>query len=113
MNIVLSDVIKNGEKIAAMTAADFLVAASVSNWGGYALAAATLCIHFTNECTSVSKWLPTEDDEIALLQRCIDKGCRDGVSGKTEMTVDGMPLQTSLECLNKIRDVVIEFVNEE
>jgi hypothetical protein len=114
-NIVSNPKIKNGEKIAAVTAADSLIAASVSNWGGYALAAAAALVrygdssgkeessfaHFLEEC------VPTEEDEIALLDRCVEKGCRDGVSGKVEATVDGMPLETSMKCLRDIRDAAL------
>ena len=32
-----SEKIKDGDKIGAVTICDFLIAASVSNWGGYAL----------------------------------------------------------------------------
>jgi hypothetical protein len=44
MGKVLDEIIKNpkiadGDKIGCAVAADFLIAASVSNWGGYALAA--------------------------------------------------------------------------
>jgi hypothetical protein len=34
-------------------------------------------------------------------------GCRDGVSGKREATVDGMPLETSMQCLRDIRDAAL------
>jgi hypothetical protein len=64
-----------------------------------------------NETDSVQKWvdrcLPTKEDEIALLDRCVAVGCRDGVSGKVESTVDGMPLETSLQCLEDIRKAVL------
>lgn len=52
---------------------------------------------WTNRC------LPTEAEEIALLDRCVAAGCRDGVSGKVEANVDVMPLETSLQCLRDIR----------
>ena len=105
--------IPNGEKIGCVVAADWLVAASVSNWGGYALAAGAAIVWTADRhkgsdgspSGSVLDILPTEQGEIDLLQRCVDVGCRDGVSGKVEATVDGMPLETSLECLRKIREV--------
>ena len=50
----------------------------------------------------VEKSIPSIQHEIDLLDRCVDAGCRDGVSGKMEVTVDGMPLQTSLNCLQNI-----------
>lgn len=111
-----SDKIQDGDKIGAVTKADFLIAASVSNWGGYALSAA--CAIMKRSWSSnikgdgsdtdqdwVEKCVPTNEDEIALLDRCVEVGCRDGVSGKVEATVDGMSLETSLEFLAKIRNV--------
>jgi len=119
-SIVSNPKIKNGEKIAAVTPADSLIAASVSNWGGYALAAAAALVRYGDaegdRSTTGSvgqeesfeqfldRFVPTEEDEIALLDRCVEKGCRDGVSGKVEATVDGMPLETSMKCLRDIRD---------
>ena len=95
--------------------ADHLVAASVSNWGGYALIAAAALVRCNDDTDSNnndgsqerSKWidgcLPTEKAETELLHRCVAAGCRDGVSGKMEATVDGMPLEQSMECLREIR----------
>lgn len=95
-----------GEKIGCVVAADHLIAASVSNWGGYALAAAAAAAKSKDD-DARRKWiercLPTEEEEISLLDRCVAVGCRDGVSGKVEATVDGMPLETSLQCLRDIR----------
>lgn len=113
--IINNPKISNGQKIGCVVPADFLIAASVSNWGGYALAAASAMVHVdelnNNETDSVPKWvdrcLPTNEDEIALLDRCVAVGCRDGVSGKMESTVDGMPLETSLQCLQDIRKAVL------
>lgn len=100
--------IPNAQLIAAVTPADHLIAASVSNWGGYALAATVALIH-TNKHSQeqkefwVNKCLPSKEEEVSLLQRCVDAGCRDGVSGEMEATVDGMPLSKSLNCLESIR----------
>jgi len=117
--IVNNPQIADGEKIGCVVAADHLIAASVSNWGGYALAAAAALMRATGDSRVdekdltveavavieeyVQKCLPTEQDEIDLLNRCVAAGCRDGVSGKMEATVDGMPLETSLKCLRDIR----------
>lgn len=102
--------IPDGSKIGCVVAADHLVAASVSNWGGYALAAAAGLARAEQEANQdaavddwVSKCLPREAQEVALLDRCVAAGCRDGVSGKMEATVDGMPLETSMQCLRDIR----------
>ena len=103
--------IKNGKMIAAELAADFLIAASVSNWGGYALAAASACVKYddTLGASDVEGFLGTSGDEEALLERCVSAGCRDGVSGKMEATVDGMPLCKSQDCLEAIRKELHSF----
>jgi hypothetical protein len=117
--ILDNPMIQNGSKIGCVVPADHLVAASVSNWGGYALAVGAAAIHAEHRLRSKSvriddaamllkdwihRCIPTEDEEIQLLTRCVDAGCRDGVSGKMESTVDGMPLETSLKCLRDLRE---------
>jgi len=118
-NIINNPKILNGDKIGCVVAADHLIAASVSNWGGYALSAAAALAHVgeinsDDKSDSIHKWinrcLPSEEDEIALLDRCVAAGCRDGVSGKMERTVDGMPLETSLACLRDIRKATLSAV---
>ena len=120
-NIRNNPKILNGDKIGCVVAADFLIAASVSNWGGYALSAAAIVAHVgemssddNRSSDSIQKWtnrcLPSEEDEIALLGRCVSAGCRDGVSGKMESTVDGMPLETSLACLQDICKTILSTV---
>eukprot|EP00978_Attheya_sp_CCMP212_P031838 scaffold121875_cov69-Attheya_sp.AAC.1 len=112
--ILTNPQISNGETIGAVLAADHLVAASVSNWGGYALAAGAALVRAAEDNTkTVQEWveacLPTEAEEMALLDKCVAAGCRDGVSGLMESTVDGMPLETSLECLRNIRQTCLSF----
>jgi len=119
--------IQNGSLIGAVTEADYLIAASVSNWGGYALAAAAAVVR-QNDVNGtransinttdggdgddwVQKCVPTEDEEVRLLKSIVSKGCRDGVSGKMEATVDGMPLETSLSCLRSIRAAAKESMS--
>jgi len=102
--------IPRGETIGCVIPADFLIAASVSNWGGYALAAAA-AVSKADDKKSLELWLerclPSEEDEVALLNRCVAVGCRDGVSGKVVATVDGMPLETSMQCLRDIRKAAL------
>jgi len=107
--------IPNGEKIGAVTPADHLIAASVSNWGAYALIAAAALVRYNDNSSSSlgdkKEWidtvLPTEDAETKLIHRCVAAGCRDGISGKMEATVDGMPLERSMECLREIRKAAL------
>lgn len=112
--------IPSGAQIGCAVAADHLVAASVSNWGGYAVAAGAAVMKASMESKSqeelqknvalwIDKCLPTDQDEVDLLNRCVAKGCRDGVSGKVEATVDGMPLERSLQCLRDLRNAAIKL----
>ena len=108
--------IRDGGKIGAVDkldgknlTADYLIAASVSNWGAYALIAATALVraHDAKDRQWIKRVLPTEESETALLHRCVAAGCRDGVSGEKEATVDGMPLERSMECLRDIRKIAL------
>lgn len=112
--------IPKGDQIGCTVAADHLVAASVSNWGGYAVAAGAAVMRASQESKSkeemqvkvaewVEKCVPNEQEEIDLLNRCVAKGCRDGVSGKVEATVDGMPLETSMQCLRDLRAAALSL----
>jgi D-glutamate cyclase len=113
--IISNPKIANSEKIACVIKADYLVASSVSNWGGYALAAGAALMK-SKSAAEIREWVdkcvPTEEEEVALLQRCVVIGCRDGVSGKVEATVDGMPLETSMECLREIRNTALLTCDE-
>ena len=119
MGRVRDRIVKNipkGGQIGCVVAADRLIAASVSNWGGYALAAGAALMRAGDDEAAIVEWvdkcLPTEQDEIDLLNRCVACGCRDGVSGKVEATVDGMPLETSLQCLRDIRRAALGGTSE-
>ena len=115
-HIINNPKINNGELIGCVTKADYLIAASVSNWGGYALAVGAAIARSRSASDSgssknikewIDKCVPTEEDEIELLNKCVDAGCRDGVSGQMEATVDGMPLETSLQCLRDLRQAAL------
>jgi D-glutamate cyclase len=112
-----------GSKIGCVVSATYLVAASVSNWGAYAMAAGAAVLMAASISatedelrTKVQEWvdicLPTEADEILLMERCMSQGCRDGVTGKIEATVDGMPLEVSLSCLREIRKLTCSLQME-
>ena len=104
-----------GEKIGCVVAADYLVAASVSNWGGYALcgAAALIRAHDSSLDESASKeWMAkcllTDETDLHILKACMEAGCRDGINQRLdEPYVDGMPAERSLECLRGIWHVVL------
>lgn len=114
---VVASAIPNASKIACKVAADHLLVASVSNWGGYALCAAAILYDQFLNCPAeevpedqlrqaLALMLPTEQEELGKCQRMIDAGARDGISGEKALMVDGMPLRVSLDLLDKLRQIV-------
>lgn len=120
--IVKSINIPNAETIACTVAADYLIVASVSNWGGYALAAAIGLVHTSadeNGFTSIDEstlnnlsiqstlqqFLPSRNEEIAKLQRMVDAGARDGMTKEQALMVDGMDLQISLDLIDEMLNI--------
>ena len=70
----------------AVSRVDRLVIASVSNWGGYGLAAALSQI-------SGSNLLPSADDEAHMVQGMIHAGAVDGTTGDAVPTVDNFSME--------------------
>jgi len=103
--------IPNGALIASASSADHVIAASVSNWGGYAVAAAleVLAIEYDVNNKEVLPWyplLPPNVEETRAVEAVVQAGGRDGVTGKLEASVDGMSLDVSLGILNELRNEV-------
>ena len=84
-------------KLPCVTRTDELMLASVSNWGGYGLAAALSEI-------SGRDLLPTVEEEQALTRRTVDLGAVDGMSGVQEYKVDGFTLAENSETVRALRD---------
>jgi hypothetical protein len=172
---VVSSTITNAAQIACVVPTDHLLVCSVSNWGGYALAAAattvcalqragsgaralfpvcdvprewgserqktlcrgcmemchhklvlsplqtcksSCCVPLTEPLTrgellqQLAVCVPSAEEESAKCQSIVDAGARDGVTGKLEPYVDGMPIATSLEVLRKLRELDLEEKKE-
>jgi hypothetical protein len=88
-----------GGGIADTTLVDVLVAASVSNWGAYGVAA----------CLSVLLGNPDvihdERIERRLLRECIDAGAVDGFSYLLEPKVDGLPEDVDVGFVSILRQI--------
>mmetsp|Transcript_4289 Transcript_4289/g.5710 ORF Transcript_4289/g.5710 Transcript_4289/m.5710 type:complete len:148 (+) Transcript_4289:81-524(+) len=97
---VIASGVPNAESIACTVATDHLITCSVSNWGGYALAGALGVVLRSKTAT-----LPSDREETELLERMRKAGARDGVSGKLDLTVDGMPLSMQLSVLRDLREI--------
>lgn len=106
--------IKNGVTIGCVTPADFLVTSSVSNWGGYALAAALAAEVLQRDATLVGDevldlMVPTTEEATAYVDASLAAGARDGISGtaEPEWSVDGMPRAVHDSMLLRIRAAVL------
>lgn len=118
--VLASRSIPNARKIACVTPTTHLVVASVSNWGGYALAAALALIAASapsdeedepvtpisfpggrNKC--ISQLLVSDTQERVVMREMIAAGARDGITGEKELMVDGMSLEASIQILREIR----------
>jgi hypothetical protein len=99
--------IKYGDQICTDRFCDILIMSGVSNWGGLGLSASLVILNgdkkvmelFIDECH-----LQRE-----LLKKMIEAGSYDGVSGKGELSVDGMHFDNEhMEVIEKIVRVVKE-----
>jgi len=91
---------KCGEGIAASTAADSLVVARTSNWGGYGIAG---CIHLLKGLS----YAHDGKSELRLLGQVNDAGGLDSLTKKAEPSVDGLsPRINSL-----VADLIFKVVN--
>ena len=99
MGNLASEVVKVDSlvKLPCVTRTDELMLASVSNWGGYGLAAALSQL-------SGRDLLPTVEEELALMRRTVDLGAVDGMSGVQEYKVDGFTLEENSETVRALRD---------
>jgi len=86
--------------IATTTAADSLVIARTSNWGGYGIAG---CIYL------LKRWNYTHDGkkELKMLRQINDAGGIDSVTKKAEPSVDGLPPRIN----SLIADLIFRVVN--
>jgi hypothetical protein len=95
--------IPNGGPITCRVAVDHLVVAGVSNWGAYALAAGVRMLRGVDHDAALFD--PAREQE--LLQLMIYAGpLVDGVTGKREATVDGLPFERSADVLRGLEKIV-------
>eukprot|EP01039_Chlorochromonas_danica_P002019 gene2020-2202_t len=114
---IIKSSIPNATENACVVSTDLLLVASVSNWGGYAISAAIAVYnafhHSSGEEVDIELirsrlncLLPTDQEEIEKCQLMVEAGARDGITGDKALMVDGMPLQTSLDLIQKFRTIV-------
>ena len=72
-----------------------LILASVSNWGGYGLAASLSKLSGKN-------LLPSVEEDMATIRKTADTGAVDGMSAKQEYKADGFTLEENAETLRAL-----------
>ena len=83
----------------AISRVDRLIIASVSNWGGYGLAAAL------SQLTG-RDLLPSSEGEAEMVQRMIDAGAVDGTTGDAVPTVDNFSMDENGALLARLHQLV-------
>lgn len=99
---ILSQCLPEGEKISAITAADYLVIADVSNWGGHAFVAGLSLL-------ASQRLLHNEEMEERMLGAIVHAGAVDGCTKERTMTVDGLSLETNLLILNGLHTILNKY----
>jgi hypothetical protein len=84
----------------AKTATTLFLPATVSNWGGYAIAAG-IAIRAQNPSLAL-----TPEGERDLLKLCADVDIRDGVAGAPSFSVDGIPGECSMAMVQILKTIV-------
>ncbi len=82
----------------AASIVDELIVASISNWGGYALAAAIAW----RQGRPAAKVLPEPAEALARLEELHALGAVDGSSGRCEPKVDGRPFTAEIEIIEAL-----------
>lgn len=86
--------ITHGKTIACRVKAEALIAAGVSNWGGWGLLGAAWLQNFAKESAekshSLCPLLPSLSQEQSLLMAQANAGARDGTTGQIGDSVDGL-----------------------
>lgn len=90
-------------RIPCRIATDWNIIAGTSNWGGYALAAATLAMRGASQ--SLSQYT-REQQEAALIYSVEHGPSVDGVTRQLEPTVDGLPFDTYIKPWIGIRELL-------
>ncbi|RYH04799.1 DUF4392 domain-containing protein [archaeon] len=114
---IINSNIPNASENACVVPADHLLVSSVSNWGGYALSAASILYSsFVSQGSQevsaeylhaqLERHLPSEEEEKNKCVRIVEAGARDGITGELSLKVDGMDIQVSLDLIHKLRNVL-------
>ncbi len=101
--VIVSNV-SNGAAVHCQTVTDYLIVAGVSNWGAYGLAAGVALLR---GLPSGSVELFATDADLPVLRVMVKYGpLVDGVTGRQEATVDGLPWDVYAAPLLRIREIL-------
>jgi hypothetical protein len=106
--------VAHGEKIFASHGADFPIVAGVSNWGGWALAAAILLAARSARRSSGLSAPPELRDhsmELRALEAIVGLGAVDGATKTRARSVDGLPPELYIEVIEGICGAYREAVS--
>ena len=101
---VIASNVYNGTEVHCRVATDYLIVAGVSNWGAYALAAGVALLR--GKAVEIVKLL-LPDADLPVLRVMVKYGpLVDGVTGRQEATVDGLPWDVYAAPLLRIREIL-------
>jgi len=95
--------VPKGDAIAAVTAADILMPAAVSNWGAYVLVGVLSLLCGRDLLISTE----TASD---LLQTMVDMGAVDGATKRREATVDGYSFEENQAVIRAVHELLARWV---
>lgn len=108
MGVIRDDIeakLRHGKTFAPSQKVDVLVAAAVSNWGAYGIAACLAAL------TGRMEVFHTADQEEEMLRRAAAAGFIDGVTGWVEPSVDGIPLAAQRSIVELLGTIVRLGIN--
>ena len=90
---------KEASRIYSSTRTESLMVAAVSNWGVYGIIAAI------SELTG-DDLLHDGKSEKKMLRACVEAGAVDGITKRSELSVDGIPLENHKEIIRRLHNAV-------
>ena len=96
---LITESVPFGSTICADDEADIALVSGVSNWWGDGI-----CAILSRLCGR--DLLPSEDEFLDTLAAILAAGAVDGVTKEARMTVDGLPSETHLDIIRKLRELL-------
>jgi hypothetical protein len=90
--------IPNGEKIGSVVETDELIVSAVSNWGAYGLVAEASIKYGQN---LLGDW-----NENKIVSTLAERGLIDGVTGRAEASVDGIPMEVHAAMVELLKALI-------